>query len=291
MTLQERETRRLQQLRRDLERDGYEVVVHPRDVQLPDELAGFQVDLLATRGDETIIVEVKTSSMIAGDRQLASLSSAIERLAGYEFRLEVLGPDPDRPDPADPTTLTDRLSSAADLASAGQLEAALLLAWAAFEGALRRQDEDDHPSIEHRRPPTVSALIRELISDGSVPPHWLPEVDQLRDLRSRVAHGFEAEVTARDLERLISLAGYLLEDDDAKVEELVEWFLANYEDPANGVPYDGREGGYQYYLGGPYDPQDVLADEFPDTPPHILEAAVQELMSHGGDEWVKNGQY
>jgi hypothetical protein len=40
------------------------------------------------------------------------------------------------------------------------------------------------------------------------------------------------------------------------VKRMVEWFLANYEDPVNSTPYDGAEGGYQYQCGGRYSARD-----------------------------------
>lgn len=74
------------------------------------------------------------------------------------------------------------------------------------------------------------------------------------------------------------------------VSGMIAWFHENYEDPANGVPYDGREGGYQYVFGGPYDPNEVLQGEFPDVPYETAERAVQIICDYGG-EWVKKGDY
>jgi hypothetical protein len=49
----------------------------------------------------------------------------------------------------------------------------------------------------------------------------------------------------------------------AKQLEIMEvWFRANYEDPGNELPYESREGGYQWIWGGPYDADEELQDEF-----------------------------
>lgn len=74
-------------------------------------------------------------------------------------------------------------------------------------------------------------------------------------------------------------------------EEMAEWFLENYEDPANGVPYDGREGGYQYVNGGPYWGSDVLYESFPDASEEDVKKAVDIIECNGGPEWVRVGQY
>ena len=71
---------------------------------------------------------------------------------------------------------------------------------------------------------------------------------------------------------------------------MVEWFSENYEDPANGVPYETAEGGYIYYLGGPYDAADILWEHFPDAEADVVEAAKSRIQDEGY-EWVKKGQY
>lgn len=79
-------------------------------------------------------------------------------------------------------------------------------------------------------------------------------------------------------------------DEEPSIDDMVEWFLAHYEDPANGVPYDGREGGYQYFNGGPYDPLEVLEFEFSEVPFEKVEKAADEIYSDGY-EWVRKGDY
>jgi hypothetical protein len=75
------------------------------------------------------------------------------------------------------------------------------------------------------------------------------------------------------------------------LEEILEWFYANYEDADHGVFHDCREGGYQYLPGaGPYDPLDVMQGEFPDANPDVLQEAADILLS-SGSAWVKKGVY
>jgi hypothetical protein len=70
-----------------------------------------------------------------------------------------------------------------------------------------------------------------------------------------------------------------------------EWFKERYKDPADGVPYDSGEGGYQYIHGGPYDPQDVLMAEFGEVPWRYIQTACRDLYLNVGPEWVKMKQY
>lgn len=80
------------------------------------------------------------------------------------------------------------------------------------------------------------------------------------------------------------------EPEDISVDEIKEWFFANYKDPANGVPYESKEGGYQYFAGGPYDPIEEIQGEFPDAEFDLIEQAASEIYGYGF-EWVKNDEY
>jgi hypothetical protein len=44
----------------------------------------------------------------------------------------------------------------------------------------------------------------------------------------------------------------------ALAEQMVEWFAANYEDPAESTPFYSEESGYMYLCGGPYDAREEI---------------------------------
>jgi hypothetical protein len=81
----------------------------------------------------------------------------------------------------------------------------------------------------------------------------------------------------------------------AFVERMVGWFLATHQDPLESMPYDGREGGYQYLFGGPYDARLELISHFgaklaalfsDDDLEAILDAAVSEIGEDGCLDWA-----
>jgi hypothetical protein len=43
---------------------------------------------------------------------------------------------------------------------------------------------------------------------------------------------------------------------------MADWFYENFQNPVDCCPYDSGEGGYQYIYGGPYEPHEVLGEEF-----------------------------
>lgn len=70
----------------------------------------------------------------------------------------------------------------------------------------------------------------------------------------------------------------------ATVEEMVEWFLKNYEDPVHSLPVDGGE--YVWIVDGPYDAREELEDHFPKADPADIDAAVKTVEEDCW-EWVK----
>lgn len=76
-------------------------------------------------------------------------------------------------------------------------------------------------------------------------------------------------------------------DRDDQLVAVREWFLARYCDPAEETPYDGREGGYLFIHGGPYDPADEIPDRFSGiVDEDVLEEVIDELHAEMGDAWA-----
>ncbi len=74
---------------------------------------------------------------------------------------------------------------------------------------------------------------------------------------------------------------------DRQVEMLVAWFRSRFDDPSQETPYNGREGGFLYVHGGPYDAADELHGEFSGAVDEkIIDAAVEEVESDGISEWA-----
>jgi len=70
------------------------------------------------------------------------------------------------------------------------------------------------------------------------------------------------------------------------VEHMVDWFLTNYEHPAESTPHD--EGDYVYIWGDPVEADEELEEAFGDVLlPELIAAAVKKLQDeHDVDGWV-----
>lgn len=82
-------------------------------------------------------------------------------------------------------------------------------------------------------------------------------------------------------------------DRDDQLIAVKEWFLARYCDPANDTPYNGREGGFLFIHGGPYDPADVIPKRFGDVVEDgVIDDVVEDLHAEVGDRWAPiNDEY
>ncbi len=71
-------------------------------------------------------------------------------------------------------------------------------------------------------------------------------------------------------------------------EIMKDWFLSNYKDPSECLPYESREGGYIYIWGGPYDASEELYRKFAGI---ISEQSIDELVEELEEvtlEWSGN---
>lgn len=74
---------------------------------------------------------------------------------------------------------------------------------------------------------------------------------------------------------------------DERIIAMEDWFLANYDDPANSLPYESKEGGYLWIWGGPYDAAEELGEAFPEADADEKSAAIDSVQNRNGVlEWT-----
>lgn len=71
-------------------------------------------------------------------------------------------------------------------------------------------------------------------------------------------------------------------------EVMADWFHENFQDPVECCPHDSAEGGYQYIYGGPYEPHEVLGEEFDGI---VREDVLNDLANELADQsWEWEGR-
>lgn len=76
---------------------------------------------------------------------------------------------------------------------------------------------------------------------------------------------------------------------DEAFDLIEDWFNENFEDPVHGMPYDGREGGYLYTHGGPYEADDILYRVYGDRLSDSERAEIADRLNEESDAWVPSG--
>jgi hypothetical protein len=121
---------------------GYQVSVEPPARELPEFLRTLAPDLIARRGDENIVVEVKTSSP-ASFEQVQQLARALEHRAGWKLQVVYADmPDPEWEPPSElPQTidLWARLDAIGAGGAEDQKPMQFLLLWSIIEAAARHR--------------------------------------------------------------------------------------------------------------------------------------------------------
>jgi hypothetical protein len=205
----------LEQIAKQYRDEGFAVVIRPNADQLPAFADGFGVDLLAIRGPEKVLVQVKKNrAELEEDPDLPRQAEVVNSQPGWRYDLVLLEPDnPDRRvlrGAAEPTDeqLHRMLERAEESRKVGVREAAILLLWGPLEAAMRRhtgRDGGGRPEIQPR------ALLNQLYSSGKLTREEFDRLGLAWKIRTEIIHGYVAPpVDEAVIETMIDVTKRLL---------------------------------------------------------------------------------
>ena len=217
MTPLEREIAVLDREKASLVANGFEVITHPTDLDLPEFLKGLHPDAVAHRGDEHLVIEV-TSRSAPTQAKLRLLRDAINGNPGWHLRTVWMSGSsvPKSLETPKLEAVASALEDVNDLLDAGHLHGAFLMCWAALEGLGRFLIPD-----ELQKPQTPGRVVEYLGSRGFVTRQEASNVRKLVKLRNSLVHG--------ELQTLIT------EDDVVEIRDVL-WSL--YEIAKQGPETD-----------------------------------------------------
>lgn len=206
----------LRRVAKQYQDEGYTVTLRPRGDAVPAFAREFDLDLIAARGTESVIVEVSENrSALASDTQALQLADAISKQPGWRFDVVVIQSDRDTRNPTaragEPTAEQVRamFTEAERLLEVSAVPAALVTASAGFEATMRGLAQK--AGVGGRNGTQPATLMRELYATGFLSPDELTFVDDLRAVRSAVVHGFApTAVNESTVRRLIDLGRHKL---------------------------------------------------------------------------------
>jgi hypothetical protein len=183
----------LQQVAQRYIQEGYVVVVHPKGDQLPPFARSIAADLTATRGEERVLVQVKTDrAALEADPNVPAQAEITNAQPGWRYDLVILNEDDplrrltrDAREPSD-DEIKGYLGQAEKLLDAGDLRAACMLAWSALEAAMRRIASDVELYMPRK---TSSELLRTLYGNGILSREDFDMLNRGYRLRTEIVHG------------------------------------------------------------------------------------------------------
>jgi hypothetical protein len=170
---------------------GYEVIVDPAGEQLPEVLRALPPDLIARKGGEVVIVEVKSRPALAEAPRASDLARLVRDQPGWRFELVVVSPErpflaPDDAEDWSAEEVDGRLSEAAALLEGEHVEAALLLGWSATEAMLRLLASREGLPLERI---DAAYLLKRLATSAVLTQAEYHLLWEAFELRNAVAHG------------------------------------------------------------------------------------------------------
>lgn len=216
---------RVQELAQEYRSKGYEVITEPLPEQLPDFLCQYRPDLLVRKGSESIIVEVKTRSSLAGNPQIRDLARVLHATPDWKFELVTVREKEklDTPEGACPLARADipsRLETVEGLLEIGSPEAAFLLGWAALEATVRLLVEEEQLTLDRIAP---SYLLRQAVTNGVVSREDYELLLRAMKYRNALVHGLKiADFDTDFVREFVNTTKHLLEETSGASSEGAE---------------------------------------------------------------------
>lgn len=192
----------LQNMLSTMEAEGYEVYLKPGKLLLPPFLKGYSPDAIALRADKNIAIAIASKS-VDQENKIEKAIAEFKDQPRWELRVVWIEPATQGKTLSvqSEASVSERFAIVRTLIDQGQIEASLLMGWAAFE-ALARSLFVDHFS----QPQTSNRIVQTLASEGYLTP---TEADKLRVLagkRNLVSHGeFQTDVSRDEMEEFLSI--------------------------------------------------------------------------------------
>ncbi|MBD2139386.1 hypothetical protein H6F32_17855 [Anabaena sp. FACHB-1237] len=195
--------------------EGYRVVIEPEIDQLPFELGNYQPDIIATKDNLGLVIDVKTNLKTISVDRYQTIAEKIRKHEGWRFLLVTLEDIETESLPGISEKLPswqelmNRLSQVERLIKNNEVEPAFLFLWSIFEGGLRKRSID--VSIPVERLPLIT-LLKQMYSLGEISISQFDMIESCMKVRNHIAHGYIDQSNLQVLIEFQSLVCELLEE-------------------------------------------------------------------------------
>ena len=182
----------LSKLATEYQSHGYEVEFNASLPQLPKNLQKFRPDLVARRGDETVILEVKSYVEMSRDKQLAQLAKTINQIPGWRFEVVIIKPKKEQlgtnPELLQVSDLNNRSLIANKLMDRNEFDLALLIIWTNVEALLRHVANNEGIQLENQ---STEYILKKFLSYGLLTQKVYQLFSKVLKYRNKLVHGYK----------------------------------------------------------------------------------------------------
>ncbi|MEH2310473.1 MAG: hypothetical protein V7K35_03360 [Nostoc sp.] len=208
------ERERLLKLAEEYREKGYEVFFHPNIEDLPEFLNNYRPDMIVRKGEENVVIEVKSRSSLnsSSNQYLGNLAKAVEKYPGWRFELVMTNPEDIMYSLKAEGSLQEH-EIESQLQVARQLttqhpKSAILYSWSLVEATLRLIAQKEELSLQRFDP---LYLVKQLAIEGIISKSKYQLLMNALLLRNSIAHGFKTtELTQNSVYELIELTEQFL---------------------------------------------------------------------------------
>lgn len=231
--------RRIREIAKDYENNGYVVLINPSQSQLPSFLKGFQPDIVAKRKDENVLIEVKTSADRSDLKQFESLTLELAKKKNWRFEVVFTNPKTKSISLENHNSLSDqainnRIDEINKLININSFEAAFLLSWATIEAVLRQKINEERTETVEKN---TFSVIKTMFSLGLLNQHDYKLLQQFNHNRNYLIHGFNQPIDKKIILDILQLINNL--SGKNRKSELLDWL--------NSIDLEGYEEIYGLY--------------------------------------------
>ncbi|UXE63933.1 MAG: hypothetical protein KA717_16140 [Woronichinia naegeliana WA131] len=209
------EREKVLQLAAEYRKEGYEVFFRPSSDDLPDFLKGYRPDLVLKRGNESVIVEVRSRFSLnsPSTQYLRYLAQVVEEHSDWRFELVMTNSEdiidsPNIEGSLQQSEIETRLQAARQLVSQYP-ESAILYSWSLVEATLRLVADHEGLNLQRFEP---LYLMKQLVTEGLISRSQYQLLKNAYSLRSNIAHGFKiTQLSQESVYELIDITEHLLE--------------------------------------------------------------------------------
>ena len=182
-----------------------------------DVLPGFRADLVARKGDQVKVIEVKCRSTLTASPQVSEVAHLLNSKPGWTFELILVGQPEELESPRgarsiEGDSILQQIEQAEKVLESGFPAAAFLLAWSALEAVLRAMIEEEGISI--KRVTTSGYVLTMAVIHGAISRDVYKHLAGMMKYRNAIAHGFSVDEFDADIVRdLIKTTRHFLGSD------------------------------------------------------------------------------